>query len=285
MIRVVDLFCGIGGFSEGVRQAGGEVVLAIDSDPLALDTHRRNHPRCRHMQLELPQADLPLPTGEWHLHTSPPCQKVSQANRQVSSEQRERAIELLEWCFDVVESSMPTTWSFEQVVTPLTIELLGRRRKRKPSLYAYLVVNFADYGVPQDRRRLVAGSPALIRRFLEQKSQPPRVIKDVITPTPSQWVMNHTTNTPDRRGGHRPLRPEEHMRPVTRPAYTVMASASMRWVEPNGDLIRALTPREAATLQTFPKDYFIGDGSLASQRRGVGNAVSVEAARRWMSRE
>ena len=72
------------------------------------------------------------------------------------------------------------------------------------------------------------------------------------------------------------------MRPVTRPAYTVMASASMRWVEANGDFVRALTPREAATLQTFPEDYFIGDGSLASQRRGVGNAVPVEAARRWM---
>jgi len=28
---VIDLFCGCGGFSEGARQAGAQVVLAIDA--------------------------------------------------------------------------------------------------------------------------------------------------------------------------------------------------------------------------------------------------------------
>lgn len=282
MTRVVDLFCGIGGFSEGARQAGHSIVLAVDADVLALSVHQRNHPSCQHVNLTLPSDRLVLPAdgGSWHLHASPPCQKVSQANRRVPREERSKAVELIEWYFDLLETAEPTSWTFEQVSTPQTIDVLQRRRKRRPDLYDYVVVNFADFGVPQDRRRLIAGSPWLIARFMQARTVPVRAIQDAIDPTPSQWVMNHTTNTPDRRGGHRPLRPEEHMRPVTRPAYTVMASASMRWVEADGTTVRALTPREAATLQTFPTGYHLGGGSLTIRRRGIGNAVPVEAARR-----
>ena len=61
MTPLVDLFCDIGGFSEGARQADCEVVLAIDSYPLALATHHRNHPRRRHLQLDLPKAGPATP--------------------------------------------------------------------------------------------------------------------------------------------------------------------------------------------------------------------------------
>lgn len=283
-MEVVDLFCGIGGFSEGARQAGGNVALAVDADPGILETHRRNHPTCRHLQRVLPADDLPLPCDgrEWHLHASPPCQKLSQSNRRVQEHERDSAVRLIEWYFDLVESSQPTTWSFEQVVTPLIVALLEQRRARKQALFAFVIVNCAEYDVPQDRRRLIAGSPAVVSRFVARKSSAARAVNDVIDPTPSSWLMNHTTNTPDRRGGHRPLRPEEHMRPVTMPAYTVMASATMRWVEEDGTLVRRLTPREAACLQTFPHDYFIGNGSMTAQRVGIGNAVPVEVAKRMM---
>ena len=42
-MRVVDLFCGLGGSSLGVRQAGHEVVGACDVCPMALETYRLNH--------------------------------------------------------------------------------------------------------------------------------------------------------------------------------------------------------------------------------------------------
>ena len=44
----------------------------------------------------------------------------------MSSEQRDRTVDLLEWCFGTIESSNPTTWSFEQVVTPLTVVSVDR---------------------------------------------------------------------------------------------------------------------------------------------------------------
>src|ERR1700704_3200954 len=36
----VDLFCGAGGLSLGLRDAGFNVVLGVDRDPFAIETHR-----------------------------------------------------------------------------------------------------------------------------------------------------------------------------------------------------------------------------------------------------
>ncbi len=43
-LRVVDLFCGPGGISEGLRQAGLVTVYALDKDRAATDTFAKNHP-------------------------------------------------------------------------------------------------------------------------------------------------------------------------------------------------------------------------------------------------
>jgi len=50
---VVDLFCGMGGFSEGARLAGVETVLAVDAWGPALAVHVENHPSSRHVCLML----------------------------------------------------------------------------------------------------------------------------------------------------------------------------------------------------------------------------------------
>ena len=77
-MRFVDLFCGIGGASQGAAQAGLRVVLAVDVDKFMLGVHELNHPDATHIVAELPpEQPLPLPkAGKWHLHGSPPCGKV-----------------------------------------------------------------------------------------------------------------------------------------------------------------------------------------------------------------
>ena len=95
--------------------------------------------------------------------------------------------------------------------------------------------------------------------------------------------MNHTTNTPDKQnGGFRRLRPEEHTRSVSQPSYTVMASNTMRWVERDGAVCRAVSLAEAAALQTFPPGYDVDCGTVARTRTAIGNALPPEAARRMM---
>ena len=52
-VYVIDLFCGIGGFSEGAKQAGAKVILAVDNWEIALEVHKNNHPDTEHWNLTL----------------------------------------------------------------------------------------------------------------------------------------------------------------------------------------------------------------------------------------
>ena len=50
---VADFFCGCGGFSEGLYQAGFDVVLSLDSWKLAKETHDINHPNCKCIHMDI----------------------------------------------------------------------------------------------------------------------------------------------------------------------------------------------------------------------------------------
>lgn len=75
----VVLFCGCGGFSEGLRQAGHRCILAVDNWEMAIKSHEANHPETEHWNKdilkikpgELPEADIII--------GSPPCQDFSKA--------------------------------------------------------------------------------------------------------------------------------------------------------------------------------------------------------------
>ena len=84
----VDLFSGAGGLSEGLTRAGFRVLLALDSDPLALRTYRLNHPTipdhrilCRDVQTLRP-GELRRLLGRERIDLlagAPPCQGFSHA--------------------------------------------------------------------------------------------------------------------------------------------------------------------------------------------------------------
>jgi DNA (cytosine-5)-methyltransferase 1 len=60
--RVLDLFCGAGGLSEGFRQAGYRIVGGVDSDPDAIATYSHNFPEavalCGDLSSESLRAEL-----------------------------------------------------------------------------------------------------------------------------------------------------------------------------------------------------------------------------------
>lgn len=54
----VDLFAGMGGFTEGARQAGVRVAWASNHWSAAVDCHAANHPETEHVCQDLQQADF-----------------------------------------------------------------------------------------------------------------------------------------------------------------------------------------------------------------------------------
>ncbi|HEM3600840.1 TPA: DNA cytosine methyltransferase, partial [Streptococcus suis] len=83
-LTVIDFFCGAGGFSEGFRRAGYDVVMGIDSWEPAIKTHNFNHNLNDVTKSVLDFEDIKeiekLPDTDVIIG-SPPCQLFSISNR------------------------------------------------------------------------------------------------------------------------------------------------------------------------------------------------------------
>jgi len=150
-LKAIDLFCGGGGASEGLRQAGIDVVLAVDLDKSALATHMANHPDTEHLLADvttLLRDDYSWPKADV-LWASPPCQQFSTANS--AKGDPEIGMVLVDAALDVVERARPSRgWCMENV--PPVRDYLPMHRVPKAR-----ILNAADYGVPQRRRRCYYG--------------------------------------------------------------------------------------------------------------------------------
>ena len=238
--KFVDLFCGAGGASCGAQQAGYDVVLAVDSWAVAVEIHYQNHPNTAHICTQLPPTEpLPLPTGcVWHLHGSPPCTKLSIANQQRVESEREEATDLIRWYIIFAIESDATSWTMEQVATPAVIETLEMMRAPGSpyrNKFEYAVFDFVDYGVPQERKRLLAGSRGIIARF-QRLEKWHRSVQDVIreprgTHTRNNVCLSSKVHHPfnSHTAKYRRISLVDGSRPVSKPAFTVVAKNCMFW--------------------------------------------------------
>ena len=79
MTTFVDLFCGAGGSSTGLVNAGYELLLAANHWPRAIETHAANHTRAEHLCADVSQYDMRrLPKADV-LWASPICTEISPA--------------------------------------------------------------------------------------------------------------------------------------------------------------------------------------------------------------
>ena len=160
-MTVVDLFCGAGGASLGLKLAGLEVVQAIDNDGPALDAHRAAHPTVWHRQADvatLDQAGVLSAAGWW---ASPPCQPFSSAGRLLQgADPRDGWPHLLRLLRDAQAAGRAPRWLVCENVAGMTNKrgrpyldrLVAELRELGP--VDWRVLDAADYGVPQRRRRV-----------------------------------------------------------------------------------------------------------------------------------
>lgn len=154
--RVVDLFCGAGGLTLGLRRAGLNIVAAYDHWAPAVETYRTNLGHHIH-NVEITE-DLDVPACDV-IAGGPPCQGFSSAGLRRHDDRRNTLISVYA---KIIVRARPKAFIFENVEGFLTgvggrhiIELL------EPLVEAgYRVhlrkINAANYGVPQHRKRVVA---------------------------------------------------------------------------------------------------------------------------------
>lgn len=163
----IDLFAGAGGLSLGFEQAGFDIVASVDIDPIHCAAHKFNFPNCETIcksLIDVTGSELRLRAGIGRrdldiVFGGAPCQGFSLIGKRALDDSRNQ---LVYHFVRVVMELKPKYFVFENV-KGLTV---GKHRQFLKEIIEafrdggynvltdYRVLNAADYGVPQDRRRL-----------------------------------------------------------------------------------------------------------------------------------
>ncbi|MFW9956580.1 MAG: DNA (cytosine-5-)-methyltransferase [Candidatus Odinarchaeota archaeon] len=166
--RCVDLFCGAGGLSTGLAQAGHRIIVATDFNEHMCETYRYNHEKTHVVQANmfvqdelvhlLDVIELNLKGRTLNLLAGgPPCQGFSTAGKWSSSDTRNS---LIFRTLEFVKKLAPETVLLENVpgirslqqgkILDLLLDALGAEGYH-PQI---LLLKAEEYGIPQRRRRI-----------------------------------------------------------------------------------------------------------------------------------
>ncbi len=161
----IDLFSGCGGLSVGMRHAGFDVKLAIETDVDAVLTYKINHPYTTIIQEDIRKVDIQrikeiINGHKLHLLAGcPPCQgfsSVRKLNRRRSF--RDERNKLIWEYLRFVKELKPLTIMMENVpglVKYYQFKDFISELKELGYFLKYEVLDIKNYGVPQRRKRVV----------------------------------------------------------------------------------------------------------------------------------
>ncbi|WP_220139431.1 DNA cytosine methyltransferase [Nocardia sp. GTS18] len=327
-LSVIDFFSGCGGTSQGFKDAGMNIVAGIDFDADSAATFRTNFPGAAFIEadirtVEIDQVRALMPNSPTLFAGCAPCQPFSRQNKTTTAQDPRRNL----------------LYEFSRFVTELRPELVvienvpGLQNPKKggpledflaalaAEKYAYKVkvLRALEYGVPQERKRLVivasrVGEPVLPEATHVTNGVPAATVGEFIYGLPaiedgqvhpddpdhatmrlSELNRKRIRATPeggDRRNWTKDLVLECHTnhgghtdtygrmwwnRPASGLTTRCISYSNGRFGHPEQH--RAISVREAALLQTFPREFRFS-GTMTSKARQVGNAVPPLMAQR-----
>ncbi|OGN01316.1 MAG: DNA (cytosine-5-)-methyltransferase [Candidatus Yanofskybacteria bacterium RIFCSPLOWO2_02_FULL_43_10] len=306
----VDLFSGAGGFSLGFDNNGFINIFSVDMEPSFCETYSKNFPGHRLIQKDITnltkQEVLSLIKGKRIdvVIGGPPCQGFSMAGnigRKFVDDSRNSL--LMEFA-RMVEIIKPSYFIMENVARLYnhnkgnTREEIVKKFIKSGYKVDCRILNSADYGVPQIRKRIifvgsrVGGKILFPEREVERYITTEEALREFTSKdlNKDSNIYNHETMKHSGQmlkkmsyvsdGGNRFEIPS-HIRPKSGDVRkyirynsnkpSICVTGDMRKVFHYSEN-RALTVRELAKLQSFPND-FIFVGSRISQQQQVGNAV------------
>ncbi len=162
--KVLDLFCGCGGISEGYSLAGFEIAGGIDFNENATKTFQHNFKKAKVHNIDITTFSNDQIADDYHdvdvIVGGPPCQGFSSANRWQKEKDDPRNKLFFEY-IRFVQQIHPKIIMIENVRGLLTRdngyainriqEILGAEEYN----IAYQILDASDYGVPQNRKRAI----------------------------------------------------------------------------------------------------------------------------------
>ena len=313
-LAAISLFSGGGGLDLGLSFAGFSILFASDIESSHCDTIKANFPSCvtetcdiknltgQHVREVTGKREFDVLAG------GPPCQAFSILGQRNSFDDPRGSL-VFEYIRLINELS-PRAFVFENVPGLLTLNagsdwriLLNKFAEKTGYVIYDDVLNAADFGIPQIRRRIfvVGFRNKKVDFEFPEPTHSPRKSNQNSEKKMSHWIPAHLAlisveglpnhrirpHTKAVRLRYRKIQPGERDRVdhtdrvhPDRPTGTVLVGSKggggRPFIHPFED--RHLTVREAARLQSFP-DWYVFHGTNTWQYRAVGNAVPPLLAR------
>ncbi len=304
---VIDLFCGVGGLTCGLEKAGLNVVAGYDLDATCEYAYNHNNNAKfinndikdvsgKEIKKILQGYDIKILAG------CAPCQPFSRHQKDKYNRKKHKDWKLLYQFARLVEEVKPQIVSMENVPElvkeQVFMDFINILEEQNYNI-TYKIVNAADYGIPQRRKRLLllASSEKQIK-LIEPTHKKAVTVREVIAGLsqvgagePNNTDKLHVASSLSKKnlerirhsipGGTWKNWPEElilncHRKKSGQSYSSVYGRMSWDDVAPtittqfigygtgrfgHPEQDRALTLREGAMLQTFPVDYsFIQEG-------------------------
>lgn len=193
---MLDLFAGAGGMTAGFKAAGFDPVFAVEIEPAAARTYAANfggHVFAGRIEevADFPSTDVII--------GGPPCQGFSPLGRDRDHHSRQGLNELWKEYLRAVKQTRPKIFVIENVPEFLKsgqfqtfLEQFGTDDVLREYIVEYRVINAADYGVPQRRKRGIVigsrvGAPIWPAKTHGPDAVPPRpfaTVRDAIADLP-----------------------------------------------------------------------------------------------------
>ena len=163
-LNVIDLFCGCGGLSYGFELEGFNVLLGIDNDKMALETFKHNHKNSKAILDDITKVSyesIKEVIGDNKIDLivgGPPCQGMSLSGPRKFHDPRNR---LYLSYIRLVREIKPQAFVIENVPGLVSLfngaikDSILKEFKKMGYTVEYKILNAADYGVPQFRKRVI----------------------------------------------------------------------------------------------------------------------------------
>lgn len=310
-MNIISLFSGAGGLDLGFQRAGFNILWSNEYDKTIWETYEKNHnvPLDKRDIRDIPSNDIPDCNG---IIGGPPCQSWSEAGacRGINDNRGKLFYEFVR----ILKNKQPDFFVAENVSGMLANlhkeavkNILFHFEKAGYNVTVNLV-NAANYGVPQDRKRVFYIG---FRKDLNINYKFPKPLNYKFTLRDAIWDLKDTAikaQDKNKTNGDNCIIPNhEYMnggfstiymsrnrvRNWDEQSFTIQAGGrhapihpqapKMIFVEQNKrifvpgkeNLYRRLSVRECARIQTFPDDFIFYYTDIADGYKMVGNAVPV----------